>query len=111
MSTRTIPLIAQGILTLLIFEQSGAKTETPQLEDRPIRFTAPNRQTKEINRVDTKDLVHNLVFEYHSIVAANPNWTKSLWGFLTGRDIEPDDIWSYAPEAGRQSDKPEPDWM
>ena len=108
---RTIPLVAQGIQMILTFEQSTRKKEIPQLENKPIKFTALNGQSKEIERVDKEDLVRNLVLEYHSIQAANPNWKKSLWDFLINKDITPDDIWAYAPEAGRQADKPEPDWM
>lgn len=61
--------------------------------------------------MDTKDLIRNLEFEYHSIAAANPNWETSLWDFLVSREFTADQIWEHCPEAAREAGQEEPDWL
>ena len=52
-----------------------------------------------------------LELEYHAICNANPDYDESLWDFLRGRGNEPDDIWEYSPEVGRDAGQKEPDWL
>jgi hypothetical protein len=60
----------------------------------------------------TKVLIQLLIFEYHSIIAANPNWdAPSLFDYLTQKGISEDDIWQYSPQIGYDADKPEPAWL
>lgn len=61
--------------------------------------------------MDTKDLIRNLEFFYHSIAAANPNWEMSLWDFLVSREVKPDDIWGYSRQIGWDAEQKEPDWL
>jgi hypothetical protein len=61
--------------------------------------------------MDIRELVDNLKFEYYSIQTASPDWHKSLWDFLIGRGISPDDIWEHCPEAGREAGQTEPEWV
>ena len=61
--------------------------------------------------MDTKDLMQAVEFDYHSIVAANPEYKESLWDFFIKRGFSPDDIWEYSPEVGREASQQEPDWL
>ena len=59
----------------------------------------------------TQALIALLEGAYYSIVAANPDYETTLWHYLRGADIAPDDIWEYSPEIGWNANQSEPDWL
>ena len=57
------------------------------------------------------DIIQQLEFVYHARKAANPEWQQLLWDFLINCGCEPDDIWEYSPQIGRDAKRAEPDWL
>lgn len=58
-----------------------------------------------------KDQMQNLEQWYWAIYAANPDMTWTLWEFLIDKGCSPDDIWTYSPQIGYDSNQPEPEWI
>lgn len=51
------------------------------------------------------EVIHNLIFEYYGIEAANPEWDMTMWDFLVSRGCTPEDIekyTTYEPNEGEE---------
>ena len=60
--------------------------------------------------METTELIRHLEHEYWSILAANPEWDKSLVQFLLDKRVAADDIYAAFPEEAAKAGLDEPAW-
>ena len=88
----------------------GDVVELFELTDTLVLTISRNRE--EVIQMDAQDLIRNLESQYHGMVAANLSGdAPTLFDYLIRMGIDPNDIWEYSPQIGRDAGQEEPDWL